>query len=320
MAINNIGIIYGGFKSQADINLDHAKAIASAFVPHYKIIYYNLSTPKGQDILIRDWRNKKVDFIFNNSAGKKGGDGTVEGFLDILGIPYVGSGMLPTAMAFDKKTTKKIVSGSGILVVKDLTIGFNNWKENKQGVINRIKRAIGYPLIVKASRGTDSIAVAIVKNTKELIPAIKRAFKEDDHLVIEEFVRKIAEVSCMVYGNKKNIEAFLPVQWGHEGDILETDEKFDVAKMTIPPKLGPTTIARIKKVSIIAHRILGCDDYSRSDLIISKNRKIYFLEINAHAGLGLSSSTVHMAKATKGWDHKKLINNILMLAVKRLKL
>ena len=320
MTIKNIGIIYGGFKSQAEINLDHAKAIASAFVPHYKIIYYNLSTSKGQDILIRDWRNKKVDLIFNNSAGKKGGDGTVEGFLDILGIPYVGSGMLATAMAFDKKTTKKIVSGSGVLVVKDLIIGINNWKENKQGVIDRIKRAIGYPLIVKASGGTDSIAVAKVKNTKELIPAIKRAFKEDDYLVIEEFVCKIAEVSCMVYGNKKNIEAFLPVQWGHEGDILGTDEKFDVAKMTIPPKLGPTTIERIKKVSILAHRILGCDDYSRSDLIISKNRKIYFLEINAHAGLGLSSSTVHMAKATKGWDHKKLINNILMLAVKRLKL
>lgn len=318
--VKYIGIIYGGNKSQTEINLDHAKAVGNALKDEFKVTYYNTTISEDRQKLVKDRRLGKLDIIFNNSAGKKGGDGTVEGFLDILDVPYVGSGMLATALAFDKKTTKRILLSVGIPHIKDLTIGKNDWKANHQGVINRVKVRLGFPVIVKASGGTDSIAVKRVNNSKELAPALTRAFREDDHVIIEQYIQRMAEVSCMVFGNGLKTQAFKPVQWAHLGDILKTREKFIPEMMIIPPKFADSIIDRIKKISVTAHRVLGCNDYSRSDLIISKNRKVYFLEINAHAGLGVNSSTVRMAAATKGWDHSRLVKEILHLAIKRNKI
>src|SRR4051812_10633695 len=117
MQVKHVGIITGGANPQQDINTDHAKDIGGALEKSFSISYYNLSVAGDIERLLENRSQKKLDIVFNNAAGKRGGDGTVEGFLEIMGIPYIGSDTLATAAAFDKKTTKAVVADAGVPVI-----------------------------------------------------------------------------------------------------------------------------------------------------------------------------------------------------------
>src|SRR5690606_11146873 len=152
------------------------------------------------------------------------------------------------------------------------------------------------PLIVKASQGSDSIGVSLVKEENQLITALRIALREDDTILVEDFVRRKAEVTCMVIGNGADIQALEPVERVYDTDILYpitiTDRSYRF------PNIPKETIEKIKEYSITAHRSLGCSDYSRSDFLIGKRGGIYFLELNAHAGLGNVGPTAFAAKHT----------------------
>jgi D-alanine--D-alanine ligase len=313
MPVHHIGIIIGGAESQTAVNEDHAKHIADALSEKYAIKIYDLHKQKDIAALIKDRKDGNLDIVFNNAAGKLGGDGTVEGYLELMRIPFVGSDTLATAVAFDKITTKAVVKDRNVKVVRGISVHQSRFLDEPESIIEKIERRVGYPMIIKASQGSDSIGVSLVKEHGELIPALRLAFKEDDTLVIEDFVKRKAEVTCMVIGNNDDARALPVVERVYETEILYTD-----AKRTYRfPKLDEKILEKIRRYSLKAHFSVGCNDYSRSDFLVSKGGTVYFLELNAHAGLGDSGPTAFVTKNTEGWSYQEMIEQILQVAIKR---
>jgi D-alanine-D-alanine ligase len=313
MHIKYLGIITGGAHAQSHINSDHARDIGNALSKKYEVSYFDLSKTEDLDRLITERRNKKLDVVFNNAAGKQGGDGTVEGFLELLSIPFIGSDTLATAVAFDKKTTKTIVKAAGVPIIRGMTVTEKEFLEEPEETYAHLLRRIRLPLIIKASQGSDSIGVSLVKEEKEIIPAIRLALKEDDTLIIEDFIRRQAEITCMVIGNGDDAKALEPVERVYDTEILYPDAK----RTYRHPELKSDILDHIKKYSVKAHRAVGCADYSRSDFLVGKKGSIYFLELNAHAGLGNVGPTAFATKHTLNWTYDDMIHQILETAIKR---
>lgn len=313
MSVKHVGIITGGPFTQSSINVDHAEDIGRALGGKYSIKLYDLSKKEDFQALISDKEKGELDVIFNNAAGKLGGDGTIEGLLELLHIPFVGSDTLATAVAFDKITTKAVVKDRGIKVVRGISVQQNRFLDEPEYIIEKIEKRVGYPMIIKASQGSDSIGVSLVKKSEDLVPALRLAFKEDELVVIEDFIKRKAEVTCMVIGNGEDARALDPVERVYETEILYTDAKRSYRF----PKLDERILEKIKRYSLKAHQAVGCNDYSRSDFLVSRGGTIYFLELNAHAGLGDSGPTAFSTRETNNWSYEQMIEEILNIAIKR---
>ena len=315
MPVKHIGIITGGKQSQDAVNIAHAQDIGNALEVKYKITYYDLSTFEQIQRLFDDHKAKKLDIVFNNAAGKKGGDGTVEGMLEIFGIPYVGSDTLATALAFDKKSTKAIVAEAGVPIIKGVSLNVEDFHLNPSLTAQNVSTSLGYPVVVKASQGSDSIGISLVKHPRRIISAFNRAFKEDDVVLVEEFIQRSCEITCMVIGNGSEAQALQPVERVYDTELLYDKDTTDRSYRI--PDCSASIISDIKRYSTIAHTALGCSDYSRSDFLVDKSGAIFFLELNAHAGLGRGGPTEYTAHISRGWDYPTLLNSILDMAVKR---
>lgn len=311
--VKTIGIITNNGVQQAHVNTSHAEDIGSVLSKKYTIHYYDVSKIEDIERLVFDKKNNNLDLVLNNAAGKKGGDGTVEGLLSLLKIPFVGSDTLATAVAFDKKTTKAVLSEAGVPTIKGITVSYDDYRTNPSLVVQNVSTSIGYPVIVKASQGSDSIGISLVRRPRRLIPALNRAFKEDSNLIIEEFITRIAEVTCTVMGSGSKVEALYPIERLYDTELFNADMSatYQVADC------DKNTIESIKRYACIAHQALGCDDYSRSDFLIDQSGNILFLEINAHAGLGKGRSTDLAAFKTKKWTYDELIEHIIKLSILR---
>lgn len=313
MPVKSVGIISGGTHAQAHVNIDHAKDLEGALSAKYSTKLYDLSKPKDFEGLLKDRRQGKLDIVFNNAAGKQGGDGTVEGLLELMNIPFVGSDTLATAIAFDKKTTKTVVKAAGVTTIRGLTITSTQFLEEPEETMERLARRIRVPMIIKASGGSDSIGVSLVKKEEEIIPAMRLALKQDDTVIVEDFIRRKAEITCMVIGNGDAAYALEPVERVYQTEILYSDSKRTYRLPVIPEE----TKEGIMKAAVKAHRAVGCSDYSRSDFLVGQKGRIYFLELNAHAGLGNSGPTAFACAQDKHWSYPEMVNNILMTAIKR---
>lgn len=312
-----IGIITNSNTAQGSVNDDHAADIANALAElGHTTKRYNLTDPDAIDQLINDHRSNQLDIVFNNAAGKRGGDGTVEGLLEMNRIPYVGSDVLATAVAFDKKTTKSAVAAAGVPIIRGQTFTLEQYQTKPDWVLDEIEYGLKFPVVVKASRGSDSIGISLVRSRDELPAAITKAFKEDSVIVVEDFVKRLAEVTCMVIGTGEQAKALTPIERVFEGDILYAK---DITDRTYRPAthLDLAVLRPLEHFAVEAHRALGCADYSRSDFIVTARGEVFFLELNAHAGLGKVGPTVEAAQATYGWNHQQLIEEILARAVKR---
>lgn len=319
MEIKYIGITTSKKSSQAHINDDHATHIATALTNEgYSVVFYDLTHQDEIARLIQDRKDDKLDMVFNNAAGRRGGDGSIEGLLEMLEIPYVGSDVLATAVAFDKRTTKSVVFNNGVPIIRGLDFSKEQFETQRDWVIGQIEEFLHYPVVVKASQGSDSIGVSLVRKHEHILAALKKAFKEDDYILVEDFVKRSAEVTCLVLGSGEKAYALKPVERVYEGDILQ-EWTLHERNYRIPDQIDRQTLDLIEAYSVIAHKALACSDYSRSDFLISQSGHIFFLELNAHAGLGKIGPSVFAAQATYGWDHQRLIKEVVHLAASRYK-
>ena len=187
MTYKKVGILIGSRYAQASVNTSHGRDIGFALEAcGYVVRYYDLADRKSLEKLMVDGREGLIDIVFNNGAGKLGGDGSVEGLLELAGIPYVGSNSVSTALAFDKRATKEIAKSIGILVADSISV----YADTADTALEQlVAENIAFPVVVKASRGSDSIGVSLVKNEEELYPAIQRALLEDDEVISAQMTK-----------------------------------------------------------------------------------------------------------------------------------
>lgn len=269
----------------------------------------NLGLKKqGKRVFYEDLE-KMIDFAFLGLHGKFTEDGCLQGLLEILEIPYNGSGVLGGAIGMDKFFQRKLLKAAGLAVPQYQEILSRDWQANKNKILKEIKEKFGFPLIVKPSREGCSTAITKVTKEKELTKAINEALVWDNLVLVEEFLKGV-EVTTTILGNDQP-EALLPTETPYKGDFLTLEEKFlpGNAEMITPPRLPKETIRKIQDDSVKAFLAMGLKVYARIDSIWTDG-KLVILEPNTLPGLTPSTCVFHQA-AEAGMNPTQFLDKII---------
>jgi len=241
----------------------------------------------------------KFDVIFIALHGPNGEDGRIQALLETIGKPYSGSGVLASALAMDKVMASKLVSRLGISIPSEIIINHRSKIEDGE-LKQRIRSEIGYPCVVKPNKSGSSIAISIVDEPKGLSPAVRVALKEDKTAIIQQYIRG-RELTCSILGNagENALEALPVVEIITPNKFFDFEAKYTSAKTQeiVPAKLTEGQIKNIQTAAKKVHETLGCRGLTRSDFILTKDNKLYFLEINTVPGLTKMSLSPKSAKA-----------------------
>ena len=242
--------------------------------------------------------------------GPFGEDGTVQGLLDLLGIPYQGSGVLGSAIAMDKLVSKQLYEKSGIPTPVYITIN----REDALKTETCLER-IGLPLVIKPAKGGSSIGMTIVKTRDALEPAIREAFRHDGTLVVETYIQG-TELTVGVIGNRDLkalpiIEIIPDTQY----EFFNYHAKYlpGASQEICPARIDDALTEKAQAYAKMAHRALFCEGYSRTDMML-KDRELYILETNTIPGMTETSLLPRAAK-TAGIPFSRLLDILIELGI-----
>ena len=244
--------------------------------------------------LFRSRKRIPIDVAFPVMHGPHGEDGTLQGFLELAGIPYVGAGVLGSAVGMDKIAMKALFRENNLPTVNYIWCTTNEWKNKPEGIIKRIEDALNYPVFVKPANSGSSIGVKKAKNTEDLKLALDVASQYDRRIIVDEGVEDVMEVNCSVMGNY-DLVASICEQPISTGELLSFDDKYthedgatsgmNGAERVIPAPISAELTNEIQELSKKAYRVLDCKGIARVDFLVDKKtEKPYVNEINTIPG------------------------------------
>lgn len=247
----------------------------------------------------------KADIVISALHGGDGEDGTVQGLLKCLNIPYIGTKVLGSALGMDKNLSKQIMRFNHIPVANDVFIKFNNDIRIYEDEINKL----GYPLVVKPNNGGSSLGITIVNNREELLNAINLVKQLKDDILIEKYIQG-REVSCGLVENENGIEVLTVLDITSTGNFYDYKAKYEdedtkIVFSTLPKFLQDMIQEISKKVFII----LKCSGYARVDMIVYEEQ-IIVLEINTLPGM-TSHSLIPKAIQAKGISYSDFLDSLI---------
>jgi D-alanine-D-alanine ligase len=260
-----------------------------------------------------------IDVFFPAFHGTNGEDGTIQGLLELIGLPYVGAGVLSSAVGMDKIIMKDIFKSNGIPVVDYTYYYRSSWRTNKEAVLKDIESKITYPLFVKPANLGSSIGISKVKSNTDLESAIELAFSYDRKIIIEKAVEDPREINCAVMGYEDELEVSLceePLGWK---EILSFDDKYvkQNSKTTkgdknknIPANLSVELRTKIENYAKLAFKSIDCRGNARIDFLV-KEEDVYVNEINTMPG-----SIAFYLWEGRGYSFKELISKMIDIAIK----
>ncbi|MEI9936466.1 MAG: D-alanine--D-alanine ligase family protein [Pseudomonadota bacterium] len=228
-----------------------------------------------------------VDVIFPVLHGPMGEDGTVQGLLELSGLPYVGAGVLGSAVGMDKDVMKRLLLQAGLPVLPYETLRRNEWQAAPEHALSRLAR-LGFPQFVKPANLGSSVGVSRVKSEGELTPALQHAFEFDDKLVIEAGLDHPREVECAVIGGdfpRASVPGEITID--HPDGYYSYAAKYvdgSGVQTKIPAELAPAQVEAVQRLALATFRTLECDGLARVDLFLDKNGAWYVNEINTLPG------------------------------------
>jgi D-alanine-D-alanine ligase len=252
----------------------------------------------------------EIDVVLPILHGPFGEDGTVQGLLELAGIPYVGAGVTASALCMDKDLFKAVCRDKGIPVTRSVTVRNGDRPENP----------FGYPVFVKPARLGSSVGITKVRDESELGPAVELARRHDDKVLIEEFVDGV-EVECGVLGNREPI-ASLPGEIEAHGfsgaDWYDYSAKYDEGGMDliIPPRIPPEAIERVQQLSVDAFVATDCEGMARADCFVTRDGEVLVNELNTIPGFTATSVYAKLFEAS-GIPYPELLDRLVQLALER---
>lgn len=316
-----VGVFFGGSSSEKEISLESGRHIYNSLDKRkYEVLPIfvdsNLHFWQVEEHLI--WMNatkdieeasketkkrvryedlkKKIDFAFLGLHGKFVEDGSLQGLLELFEIPYNGPRVLGAAIGMDKVFQRTLLQANGLNVAKHVVVKDSDFQENTSKVLEKIKKEIGFPAIVKPGREGCSTGLAKVNKEKDLKPAIKEALKWDRYILVEEFMKHM-EVTCTVLGNDEPY-ALLPTETPAKGDFLTVEEKFlpGDAQMITPPRVAKKQVSLMQREFVKAYKVMNLKVYARIDGFWDKKKKmLYINEPNTLPGVTPSTHVFHQA-------------------------
>lgn len=304
-----VALLSGGTSSERDVSIKSGDQVFEALdKTRYEVTRFDPKYDLGK--LVAD--AEKIDIALIILHGPYGEDGTIQGLLELLHVPYQGTGVLGSALAMNKTASKHIYAHAGLLVPPYQVI-------TKDEIIHpkEIVEKIGLPVVVKPVEGGSSIGMSIVRVEKNLPAAIDVAFQCDDTVLVERYIRG-KEVTGAVIGNREIIT--LPVVEiipNEAYDFFDYSAKYTpgATNEICPARLDERLTRRVQECARIAHNALYCIDYSRTDMIVD-GEDIYVLETNTIPGM-TPTSLLPLAAKTAGISFGQLLDRLIDLSLAR---
>ena len=323
-----VAVLLGGRSSEHEISLNSARSVLHALDPER---YETVTVEIGRD---GRWElgsgsddgsvaetlpvptSKvpatlgEVDVVFPVLHGPFGEDGTVQGLLELADVPYVGAGVLGSALAMDKDVFKAVMRDRGIPVTRNITLREGQAPENP----------FGYPVFVKPARLGSSVGITKVNSEDQLPAAVELAFRHDEKVLVEEFVPGV-EVECGVLGNEKPL-ASLPgeiVSHGFQGtDWYDYSAKYDEGGMDliVPPRLPQETIERVQDIAVRSFVAGECEGMARVDFFVRDDGEVLLNELNTIPGFTATSVYAKLFEKS-GIPYPELVDRLVQLALER---
>jgi D-alanine-D-alanine ligase len=259
-----------------------------------------------------------LDVIFPVLHGPFGEDGTIQGLLDLAGVPYVGCGVLASAVGMDKIASKAAFAAAGLPQARYLAFIRREWERNPAEVIARIEAALAYPVFVKPANLGSSIGIAKARDAGELAAALTDAARYDRRLLVEEGVPNAREIECAVLGND-DPRASVP------GEVVPSNEFYDYAAkyidgksaLLIPAPLPAALAAQIREMAVRAYKALDASGLARVDFLLnSATDELFINEANTMPGFTAISMYPKLWEAT-GLSYAEICDRLIELAVER---
>lgn len=323
----NIAIVCGGDSSEHDVSMNSANGLYSFFDKERYNVYivdvegqnWHVNFEEGTTApvdrndfsFVKDGKAVVFDYAYITIHGTPGENGLMQGYFELIGVPYSTSGVLVEAMTFDKYVLNRYLSGYGINVARSLLL--RRGEENKYSE-EEIERIIGMPCFVKPAADGSSFGVSKVKNADQLAPALRVAFMESNEVMIESFLDG-TEISIGCYKTKDKSVVFPATEVVTANEFFDYNAKYngEVQEIT-PARISPDTAARVAEETSRIYDILRCNGIIRVDYIITKdehgNDKINMLEVNTTPGMTATSFIPQQVRAA-GLDIKDVLTDIV---------
>ncbi len=300
-----IAVLMGGLSAEREVSLKTGEACQKALEG---LGYDAVAIDVGRDVA-EVVKKEKPDAVFIALHGRYGEDGTIQGILEILGIPYAGSGVLASALALDKIMSKKVFRQEGIPVAADVPCYLEEYKATPGEMIERIIRDVGLPVIVKPNREGSTIGCTIVTEKSGLKPALDMAFECDDQVLAEKFIAGRL-MTVAIIGSKP--EALPIVEVKAKTGFYDYESKYTagMTEYVCPAEIPTETTKSLQEIAVRVHTVLGCEDISRVDIIVGEDGRDYVLEINTLPGM-TETSLVPKAAQAAGIGFPDVVEKIL---------
>ena len=307
--MKKIVVVMGGPSTEAEVSRRSGTAILEAL----KAKGYNA---EGLELnpatFANDIKASGAEFVFNALHRKFGEDGIIQGTLEMMGIPYTGSGVMAAAVTMDKVATKRFFMAEGIPTPKAHT--YFRYEFKKRDLTGEILQEFSVPVVVKASSQGSSIGVVIVEKAEELEAALSEAFKYDREVLVEEFI-KGRELTVAVWGNEEKQEALPIIEITTVTGRYDYVTKYKVGASThiIPAPLPEEVTKKVKEIAIRAFAVCGCSGMARVDFMLGEDNQPYVIEVNTIPGM-TETSLVPDAGRAAGIEFPELCARILAMA------
>lgn len=350
-----VGVLCGGRSGEHEVSLLSAKSVISAIDrKKYEVVVIgiykdgswalmsesnfliNANDPNkialseiGEDIFISPTPDGSpfqtaegtvgIDVIFPVLHGTYGEDGTLQGMLDMLGIPYVGANYLGSAAAMDKDVAKRLFKEAGLPTVKHLVFYREEDLPDINKVIASVEKGLAYPVFIKPANLGSSVGINKAENSTELESALRDAWQYDTKIMVEQAVNA-REIECSLLGNDH-------LKASELGEIIPTKHKFysyeakyldpNGAELIVGADLGPALKKEIQEIAMKAFKALGCEGMARADFFVEKGtNKVYINEINTIPGFTKISMYPKLWEKS-GVGYTELIDSLIELALRR---
>lgn len=303
-----IALLAGGRSGEREVSLMGAKGVEEALdSATFQVTRYDPLTDLGKIAAEKD----QIDFAFLLLHGLWGEDGTIQGYLDLLDIPYQGSGVLGSALAMDKNLTKRLYR------FNDLPVA--DWEVVQKGSdfsSEKLVSELGLPLVVKPVADGSSLGMTIAQNKAELEEGIARALTHGDRVMVERFISG-REVTVGVLGNDE-VEALPLVEIipGDQYAFFDYEAKYQpgATREICPAEVDQKVTSLAQKYGVMAHKVLQLRGYSRTDMILAEDGVLYLLETNTIPGMTPTSLYPQAAKEY-GLDFPQLLEKLIELGM-----
>jgi D-alanine-D-alanine ligase len=312
-----VAILAGGRSSEHDVSLSSAAAVSDGLADAgHHVVTIEIGredgrwTVEGDSIGLEPGRAPlDVDIVFPVLHGPFGEDGTVQGLLDTIDVPYVGAGVLASALCMDKAMFKDLMASRGFPQVEYTAV-------REDADLAELVDRIGLPLFVKPARLGSSVGISKVSTSNELGAALELSFSHDPVAVVERMATGI-EVECSVMGNHDPV-ASTPGEIDAHADWYDYEAKYTPGGMEliVPPRMGDAVIERVKELAVDVYKCVGCSGFARADFFVEDGDRVLINELNTIPGFTQTSGFPKMFEAS-GVPFPELLDKLLELGLER---